>query len=255
MLIIFRKIRRTLMQKNKVTTYLLYAFGEIILVVIGILLALQVNNWNEERKEIKLEKRFLERLYADLDKDIINISNSYNANDRRQERALFLLASYDSIELIKERPNYFIESIEYAGYTNNPVINDHTFEEIKSSGQLSIIRNDELRMTLMAYYSARESRVQYDFIKQEFQLNYLASQRGILNPIQQMAMGSFESEYEFSQLEALEVYRRMKERTDFKTMLPLTIQSQNRTREVFMAWKNEAKRIKGLIENELDNIK
>ena len=46
----FRKIRRKLLTENKISKYLLYAIGEIILVVIGILIALQVNNWNEDRK-------------------------------------------------------------------------------------------------------------------------------------------------------------------------------------------------------------
>ena len=55
MLKIFRKIRQNMLKNNKVTAYLLYAIGEIVLVMIGILLALQVNNWNEKRKQ-KTEK-------------------------------------------------------------------------------------------------------------------------------------------------------------------------------------------------------
>jgi len=46
----FRKIRYALMEKNKTGKYLKYAFGEIMLVVIGILIALQINNWNEEKR-------------------------------------------------------------------------------------------------------------------------------------------------------------------------------------------------------------
>ena len=53
MLNIFRKIRQKLLQQNAAKRYLLYAFGEILLVVIGILIALQVNNWNEEKKNLK----------------------------------------------------------------------------------------------------------------------------------------------------------------------------------------------------------
>lgn len=49
MLKIFRKVRQNMIKKNKVSTYILYAIGEIVLVMIGILLALQVNNWNEDR--------------------------------------------------------------------------------------------------------------------------------------------------------------------------------------------------------------
>ena len=51
----FRKIRYDLMEKNKTGKYLKYAIGEIILVVIGILIALQINNWNEDRKRRAIE--------------------------------------------------------------------------------------------------------------------------------------------------------------------------------------------------------
>jgi len=57
MLSFFRKIRQKLLSQNRVTQYLAYAIGEIILVVIGILIALQVNNWNENRKNGEIEHK------------------------------------------------------------------------------------------------------------------------------------------------------------------------------------------------------
>lgn len=57
MLVFFRKIRQKLLSQNRVTQYLAYAIGEIILVVIGILIALQVNNWNENRKNGEIEHK------------------------------------------------------------------------------------------------------------------------------------------------------------------------------------------------------
>ena len=55
----FRRIRQQLLSENKFSKYLFYAIGEIILVVIGILLALQINNWNEEKKERVQEQKYL----------------------------------------------------------------------------------------------------------------------------------------------------------------------------------------------------
>ena len=66
MLRFFRHIRKTLMEQNKVRSYIFYAIGEIALVMIGILLALQVNNWNENRKESQREVAYLERLSENL---------------------------------------------------------------------------------------------------------------------------------------------------------------------------------------------
>jgi len=69
----FRKIRYDLMEKNKTGRYLKYAIGEIVLVVIGILIALQINNWNEEKKLIKIEHQLLENLITSLKKDSTEI--------------------------------------------------------------------------------------------------------------------------------------------------------------------------------------
>ena len=65
----FRRIRQRLLSENKFSKYLIYAIGEIILVVIGILIALQINNWNEERKESAIIKTYLKSMLVDLKND------------------------------------------------------------------------------------------------------------------------------------------------------------------------------------------
>ena len=62
----FRNIRKKLATENRAMAYSRYAIGEIILVVIGILIALQINNWNESRKLKKIELNYLQRLVIDL---------------------------------------------------------------------------------------------------------------------------------------------------------------------------------------------
>jgi len=66
MITLLRKIRKKLIYKNNFTSYLLYAIGEIALVMIGILLALQVNNWNEQRKTKLLERELLQDYQEEL---------------------------------------------------------------------------------------------------------------------------------------------------------------------------------------------
>ncbi|MCA0154279.1 DUF6090 family protein [Winogradskyella vincentii] len=70
----FRKIRYDLMEKNKTGKYLKYAIGEIILVVIGILIALQINNWNEKRKTTEIRNNYYQQVLKDLKKDSIYIN-------------------------------------------------------------------------------------------------------------------------------------------------------------------------------------
>ena len=72
----FRNIRQKLLTENKISKYLLYAIGEIVLVVIGILIALSINNWNEERKNNLIEKKLILNIIKDLRLDSIYISQS-----------------------------------------------------------------------------------------------------------------------------------------------------------------------------------
>ena len=82
----FRKIRYDLMEKNKTGKYFKYAIGEIILVVIGILIALSLNNWNENRKKTDVEKGVLTNIYKDLVIDSIQFD--YYRSDFQKIEAL-----------------------------------------------------------------------------------------------------------------------------------------------------------------------
>lgn len=66
----FRKIRQRLLTENKFSKYLIYAVGEIFLVVIGILIALSINNWNDRRKKNNLKANYIESLKSDLSADL-----------------------------------------------------------------------------------------------------------------------------------------------------------------------------------------
>ena len=77
----FRHIRKRLLSEGKTGKYLTYAIGEIVLVVIGILIALQINNWNETRQIKKVEKEILNVLLEDL-----NSAKSFSAQYIRSEQ-------------------------------------------------------------------------------------------------------------------------------------------------------------------------
>ena len=97
MIKIFRKIRYRLMEQNKTSKYIKYAIGEIILVVIGILIALQINNWNENKKSIRIAESYIK----DIRKDLISDTLMYNA---AIERARNTIAKNKAILTI-EQPN------------------------------------------------------------------------------------------------------------------------------------------------------
>ena len=74
----FRNIRRKLANENKFQKYFRYAFGEVFLVVIGILIALQANNWNEKRKQEAQFKTTLEQLYNSIAFDVQKFESDYS---------------------------------------------------------------------------------------------------------------------------------------------------------------------------------
>ncbi|MFT4660619.1 MAG: hypothetical protein ACI8XB_000887 [Patiriisocius sp.] len=72
----FRKIRQNLFMENKTGKYFKYAIGEIVLVVIGIIIALQINNWNENRKELKVEQSIIFNLNTEFKNNLIQLDTA-----------------------------------------------------------------------------------------------------------------------------------------------------------------------------------
>ena len=92
----FRQIRQSLIMENKTGKYLKYAIGEIVLVVIGILIALQINNWNEQRKEDRLEAEYYCRLLEDAQQDLEQVNQFIKASEER------LAASNQAVRLLQQ---------------------------------------------------------------------------------------------------------------------------------------------------------
>jgi hypothetical protein len=81
MIQIFRKIRQNLIASGNTGKYIKYAIGEIVLVVIGILIALQINNWNEQQNERKIEKQYMQNMLEDLRDDLVIYENFQKRNN------------------------------------------------------------------------------------------------------------------------------------------------------------------------------
>ncbi len=141
----FRRIRQKLVSENKFSKYLLYAIGEIVLVVIGILIALQVNNWNEIRKsKLDLINR-LELMSNELGNDTIFYQELISGNKQRIDFLTHLSKKeYDAIDLTITT---FIISKNF-----NPRNFGSTYYTIKESGQLNNIGNTKLKNNIEQYY-------------------------------------------------------------------------------------------------------
>lgn len=143
----FRKIRQRLLTENKFTRYLPYALGEIFLVVIGILIALQINNWNENRKLRLQEVKYLKRVQSDL---LAELENNAEMMVHRSEKAkaASLLLSYPKPYSVDEFKAFAI-TLDRALFWEAFLPTNNTYKELLSSGNLNIISNDSLKNCLL----------------------------------------------------------------------------------------------------------
>ncbi len=156
MLKIFRKIRQKLLSETKVTQYLVYAFGEIILVVVGILIALAINNGNQNRINHQNEQTYLLGLLAEFQTSKLKLSKLIAVNQQNYSGAKQIL-EYMATEL--EPPTeadfsvllYQTFSADIAFNPNNSLL-----YEMINSGNLKNLSNTQLRKQLTNWISTME---------------------------------------------------------------------------------------------------
>jgi hypothetical protein len=167
MLKFFRTIRKKLIEQANIRKYLLYAIGEILLVVIGILIALQVNTWNEQRKLNLREISYYESLLQDLQTDsteydfrkrnagtnaakMLNIidfiDNGHNLDGLTMREVMWRGVQHtDTLALVM--------SLAQAGFLQFPQIYDHTITDLKTTGNLKLLKNKPLKDAILYYYN------------------------------------------------------------------------------------------------------
>ena len=131
--------------------YLKYAIGEIFLVVIGILIALSINNWNEHSKEQKAVKVYLHNLINDLAADTTNFNAHLKDTQRNINFGKEIMASLDTITT-KSNVQDFVLKLQGTGRIFFPQIARNTFLELQNSGTLKSINNDTITSQLRDYY-------------------------------------------------------------------------------------------------------
>jgi len=135
------------MEQNKTGKYLKYAFGEILLVVIGILIALQINNLNEARKTRTKEMAYLKNVKADLNLSILEIED-FIARRNAQIKAGNRVIEYYNGKPVANWNAYNKDIISIYAWERFFQI-DNTFQELINSGNLAIISNDSIKNGLL----------------------------------------------------------------------------------------------------------
>lgn len=179
-----RNVRRHLLSENKFTRYLAYALGEIVLVIIGILVALYINGLNDARKERQRELAYLENIKSDLGLSIAEMDK-------------YLATRTANIAAAKRLVGYFegVPVTYYNAYNQDSVgiyswkkfyLSDNTFQELVNSGGMDVISNSRIKNQLLDIESlykkmkSEEDHFRYDTEKLLYEPLYATTD---LNPL------------------------------------------------------------------------
>jgi hypothetical protein len=153
----FRHIRQRMIKENRVSKYLLYAFGEIVLVVIGILIALQINTWNENSKLNKEEKKLLNSLNEDFKENEIRLGQTIalEENMLRNSRALLKVMRFENETVDSDSIAHMVVRGAKSWWRAEYVTG--TYKAILGSGNINVLKNDDLKKILAQFLTEVES--------------------------------------------------------------------------------------------------
>jgi len=162
----FRHIRQMLINKNKIGKYLLYAIGEILLVVTGILIALQINNRNEFKKERLEEQKILRQLASEYQANLEQLDQKIAMRNEMNRASEYL------IDLFENNRSFNADSVLYGLFR---VTQDPTFDPISNdlvaSGKIRLIQNDSLSNLLSNWpsnvYQVQEEELGWQRIRED----------------------------------------------------------------------------------------
>lgn len=220
----FRKIRQNLLSEGKTGKYFKYAIGEIVLVVIGILIALQINTWNESRKQKQVEKQVLKSLFQEIEKD----KNALKQIDYKYKK--------DLLDISYFRKLYWKEQLSMAdaldlkkffGFVNHDVNpNRITYDEMISTGKLYYLSNENLVNKIIDYYELIDGHIyQSRQDRIEFRANFFNVSQMKEFWLTVYDNNNKELAYNFANNQNTEIYKTMKVLTEYSHALTKTTQA------------------------------
>lgn len=242
----FRKIRQKLLTENKFSKYFLYAIGEIVLVVIGILIALQINNWNELKKARTKEHFALEEIISDLEQNISSLNGIVYTDNNSISNCVNSL----NITIVNmEQTKVYHDSLAFHFWQNfrypDLDIKSSGYESLASIG-IDLINDNELRSNIGKYYtySIPDVKAAYQELRDDF-YHYMLD---ILRT-EFIAIGTNQDTRKVIPINYESLLKNREYIESLKTYLTVFNYYQDKSLETI----DESKRLKQLIENHLNN--
>jgi hypothetical protein len=216
---------------------------DFAIVVVGILLAMQISEWNQARHDRVRERAYLARIAADLEQSFKDIEDSIELEQQREAQGRLLLDSVGNEQAARADPSRYLVALVRGGYTYSPSIRSHAFDELRSSGELGLIMDKALLVAITEFYTEVGEVAQWSYIREMRQTEYMRRAAGILDLEQLRRASSSDQRPEASVDEVLAARTRMLERPGFVEWLPTMA---NRTSELFLyrKWLREAQALR-----------
>ena len=201
---------------------------EFAVVVLGILIAFQVTEWNGERQERAREKQYLARIAAEFDGNVSAIEHAIELTKKRGALVELMVRAIDDPAPAAAEPGRFLHAIEVGGYTFTPPIGSQTFDEIKAAGDLRVLRDELLRVDLMRFYTRVHGSGQWQQQRALGQFEYVKRSTAILTYEQAIRVRrKYPEPPDATVEEALAARTRRLQQPAFLEWLPATNQSDD----------------------------
>lgn len=154
---------------------------EIIVVIVGLMLAFQLDRWWEQRGERAQEAEYVFRLISDIESDLPNIEHAINLAILRRSMADLLMDVVDDPDVALERPVEFVAAVRQAAFTYSPSLASHTFEDMQSTGNLRLLRELEIKDSLYDYYNFDVNQNQFRSLQFMAEARHFELAAGVLD--------------------------------------------------------------------------
>lgn len=173
---ILRNLSRGIRQQNWSVVFI-----ELLVVIVGLVLAFQVDRWWEERADRAREQDYITRLASEVTEDLGLLEHAIELAEVRQGFGDLLLAVMKDPETAHEAPGMFLAAVAQAAFTYTPSLTTHTFEDLRSTGAMALIRSADIRRALYNYYGFHDAQRQYLQLNLNIEMRYFELSANVLD--------------------------------------------------------------------------
>jgi hypothetical protein len=154
---------------------------EVLVVIVGLMLAFQLDRWWEQRGERAQEAEYVERLISDIETDIPWLDYSIQLAELRLEMADLLMTVSRDPDAAATSPVMFLAAVRQAAFTYTQHPTSHTFEDLRSTGNMRLLRDADIKAGLYDYYDFEEMQSQFRPIQHFIETRHFELAAGILS--------------------------------------------------------------------------